>query len=328
MPGRGRAGTRTPIDAQSATPMCCAQISLGEEATSARRGYGCYREPVWHPRAMTSQAEFWNDAGGVAWVDAQAQLDTQLAQFGALAIDAAAVHSGEVVLDVGCGCGATTEELASLVGTSGRVVGLDVSAPMLARARERLSGRRVELLLGDAAAFALSAHSFDVLFSRFGVMFFDDPLAAFAHLRRALKIGGRVAMVVWQPMPANAWVTVPVAAVADIVDPPALGSAGEPGPFSLSDHDGVATMLRAAGYTDVDLTGHEVDMTVGGGLPLRAAVEFTLDHGPLRRVLGSASPDVRAAAADRVAAALSAYDGPSGVRMPAAVWVIAARAPF
>lgn len=274
---------------------------------------------------MSSQAEYWNDAGGVSWVDGQAQLDAQLAQFGALAIEAAAVESGEVVLDVGCGCGATTEELALLVGASGRVVGLDVSAPMLARARERLSGRPVELLLGDAATVALPARSFDVLFSRFGVMFFDDPLAAFAHLRGALKPGGRVAMVVWQSLSANAWVTVPVAAVADMVEPPALGSAGEPGPFSLSDPDGVLAMLRAAGYTDVDLTGHEMDITVGGGLPLQAAVEFTLEHGPLRRVLASASPEVRAAAADRVAVALSAYNGPSGVRMPAAVWVITAR---
>jgi len=274
---------------------------------------------------MSSQAEYWNDAGGVSWVDGQVRLDAQLARFGALAIAAAAVQSGEVVLDVGCGCGATTEELASLVGTSGRVVGLDVSAPMLARARERLSGRPVELLLGDAATFALPARSFDVLFSRFGVMFFDEPLAAFAHLRGALKLGGRVAMVVWQSLSANAWVTVPVAAVADIVEPPALGSAGGPGPFSFSDPDGVRRMLRAAGYTDVDLTGHEMDLTVGGGLPFRAAVDFTLEHGPLRRVLASVSPEERVAAADRVAGALSAYDGPSGVRMPAAVWVITAR---
>ena len=274
---------------------------------------------------MSSQAEYWNDAGGVSWVDGQALLDAQLAQFGALAIEAAAVQPGEVVLDVGCGCGATTEELSALVGTSGRVVGLDVSAPMLARARERLSGRPVELLLGDAATFALPARSFDVLFSRFGVMFFEEPPAAFAHLRGALKPGGRVAMVVWQSLSANAWATVPIEAVADIVEPPALGGAGEPGPFSLSDHDGVLTMLRAAGYTDVDLTGHEMDVTVGGGLPLPAAVEFTLDHGPVRRVLASASAEVRAAATERVAAALSPYDGPEGVRMPAAVWVVTAR---
>src|SRR5262245_28309639 len=126
---------------------------------------------------MTSQAEYWNEAGGAAWVDGQAQLDAQLAPFGALAMEAAAIRSGEVVLDVGCGCGATAVELATLVGTSGRVVGLDVSAPMLERARERVSGLPVELLLGDAATYPLPPASFDVLFSRFGVMFFEDPPA-------------------------------------------------------------------------------------------------------------------------------------------------------
>ena len=274
---------------------------------------------------MSSQAEYWNDAGGVSWVTGQAQLDAQLAPFGTLAIEAAAIQPGEAVLDVGCGCGATTEELAALVGSSGRIVGLDVSAPMLERARERLSGKPVELLLGDAATFALPAGSFDVLFSRFGVMFFDEPQGAFAHLRGALKVGGRVAMVAWQSQSANPWATVPIDAVADIVEPPALGGAGEPGPFSLSDHDALLALLRGAGYTDVDLTGHEVDITVGGGLPLPAAVAFTLDHGPVRRVLSTASPEIRAAANERVTAALSAYDGPSGVRMPAAVWVITAR---
>lgn len=275
---------------------------------------------------MSSQAEYWNDAGGVSWVDGQAQLDDQLAPLGALAIDAAAVQPGEVVLDVGCGCGATTADLASLVGTAGRVVGLDISAPMLERARERLSGLPVEILLGDAATFALPRGSFDVLFSRFGVMFFDEPEAAFAHLRGALRVGGRVSIVVWQSLSANDWVTVPVAAVADVVEPPALGGAGEPGPFSLGDPDHLRETLRAAGFADVDLMGHETDISVGGGLGLAAAVDFTLDHGPLRRVLAAASPDVRAAARQRIATALADYDGPSGVRMGAAVWVVTARA--
>jgi SAM-dependent methyltransferase len=230
-----------------------------------------------------------------------------------------------VVLDVGCGCGATAIGLAARVGASGRVVGLDLSAPMLERARERARGLPIDFLLGDAATHALAPGSFDVLFSRFGVMFFDEPVAAFAHLRGALKRDGRVAMVVWQSLAANPWVSVPIAAVADVVEPPALGAAGEPGPFSLADPKHVATLLRDAGYTDVDLEGHDMEMTIGGGLPLEAAVEFSIEHGPLRRVLASATPQVRTAAADRVADALSRYDGPSGVRMPAAVWIITAR---
>jgi len=274
---------------------------------------------------MSSQAEYWNDAGGISWVVGQEQLDLQLEPFGARAIDAAAVQPGEAVLDVGCGCGATAIGLAARVGASGRVVGLDLSAPMLERARERARGLPIDFLLGDAATHALAPGSFDVLFSRFGVMFFDEPVAAFSHLRRALKRDGRVAMVVWQSLAANPWVSVPIAAVAAVVEPPALGAAGEPGPFSLADPAHVATILRDAGYADVEHKGHDMEMTIGGGLPLEAAVEFSIEHGPLRRVLASATPQVRTAAAERVADALSRYDGPSGVRMPAAIWIITAR---
>ena len=274
---------------------------------------------------MSSQAEYWNDAGGVAWVVGQEQLDSQLEPFGVLAMDAAAIHAGETVLDVGCGCGATALDLAARVGASGRVVGLDVSAPMLERARERAAGLPLDFVLGDAATHTFTPETFDVLFSRFGVMFFDDPAAAFAHLRGALEREGRVSMVVWQSIAANPWVSVPIAAVADVVEPPALGAAGEPGPFSLADPDDVAAILRGAGYADVQVRGEDMEMSVGGGLPLEAAVEFSLEHGPLRRVLSSATPDIRAAAADRVTDALSRYDGPSGVRMPAAVWIVTAR---
>jgi ubiquinone/menaquinone biosynthesis C-methylase UbiE len=274
---------------------------------------------------MSSQTEYWNDAGGISWVVGQEQLDLQLEPFGVLAMNAAAVQPGEVVLDVGCGCGATSLELAARVGASGRVVGLDLSAPMLERARERGAGLPIDFLLGDAATHPLALGSFDVLFSRFGVMFFDEPSRAFAHLRSALKQDGRVAMVVWQSIAANPWVSVPIAAVADVVEPPALGAVGEPGPFSLADPEHLAELMRDAGYADVELEGHDMEMTVGGGLPLEASVEFTVEHGPLRRVLASATPEVRAAAADRVADELSRYDGPSGVRMPAAVWIITAR---
>jgi SAM-dependent methyltransferase len=274
---------------------------------------------------MSSQAEYWNDAGGISWVVGQEQLDVQLEPFGVLAMDAAAIQAGELVLDVGCGCGATALDLAARVGASGRVVGLDVSAPMLERARERGAGLPIDFLLGDAATHPLSPGSFDVLFSRFGVMFFDDPPSAFAHLRTALKREGRVSMVVWQSVADNPWVSVPVAAVAEVIEPPALGAVGEPGPFSLADPEHLATLLREAGYVDVSLEGRDMEMTVGGGLPFDAAVEFTLERGPLRRVLASATPEIRAAAAERVTDALSRYEGPSGVRMPAAVWIVTAR---
>jgi SAM-dependent methyltransferase len=275
---------------------------------------------------MSSQAEFWNEAGGLAWVAGQEFLDAQLAPFGALALDAAAVAAGESVLDVGCGCGATTAELATLVGPAGRVVGLDVSAPMLARARERVSGRPVELRLGDAATVPLEAGAFDVCVSRFGVMFFDDPGAAFGHLRGALAPGGRIAWVVWQSTAVNPWVTVPAAAVADLTGPLPFGGPGEPGPFSLDDPGHVRGLLDGAGFAGVELAGYELAMVVGGGLPLDDAVAFTVDHGPLRRVLDTTDADTRAVATERLTAALAPYASPSGVVLPAAVWVVTGRA--
>jgi SAM-dependent methyltransferase len=275
---------------------------------------------------MSSQAEYWNEIGGPSWAEGQVQLDAQLGPFGELAIAAARIGTGEAVLDIGCGCGGTTAEIAELVGPSGRVVGLDLSAPMLARARERLVGPPVDLVLGDAATTPLPARAFDVLFSRFGIMFFEDPVQALDHLRASAKVGGRVGFVVWQALEQNLWVTVPARALAGLVEPPPLGGRGEPGPFSMSDGDHLEGTLRAAGYRDVELAGESLDLAIGGGLPVDAAATFALDHGPLRRVLAMASDEVRATAVERIADALRAFETPSGVRLPAAVWVVTARA--
>ena len=273
---------------------------------------------------MISQAEYWNDTAGLGWVEAQVQLDAQLGPCGELAMMAAAVEPGETVLDVGCGCGGTTLELAALVGPAGRVVGLDLSAPMLARARERIVAPNVELVLGDAATTPLPPGGFDVLFSRFGVMFFDDPVAALAHLRRALKAGGRAAFVVWQPLEVNPWVTVVAEAIAGLVELPSLGGPDEPGLFSMADGDRLRRTLSSAGYVDVELAGERLDMAIGGGLRADEAAAFSIDHGPMRRGLATAPDHVRAAAAERVAAALRAFDTAGGVHLGGAVWVVTA----
>jgi SAM-dependent methyltransferase len=274
---------------------------------------------------VSSQAEYWNEDGGLAWVDAQVQLDAQLAGVGALAVHAAAVRSHEVVLDVGCGCGATTAQLAALVGPSGRVVGVDLSAPMLARARDSVTEPHVEFVLGDAGSVPLPAQAFDVLYSRLGVMFFEDSVAAFAHLHAALKPDGRLSVVVWQSLAENEWVTVPANAVADLVELPPLGGPDEPGPFRFGDPGRLRSTLGAAGYVDIEVVGHRIGLPVGGGLPQEEAAWFTVDHGPLRRVLASASAAIRASAAERIAAALSPYVTPTGVQLSSAAWVATAR---
>jgi SAM-dependent methyltransferase len=275
---------------------------------------------------MPTQSEYWNAEAGRSWVDAQEQLDAQLGPCGALVMSATALQPGEAVLDIGCGCGGTTADLARAVGDDGRVVGVDISAPMLARARERVTAPNVELILADAATAPLPAEAFDVLFSRFGVMFFEDPVAAFAHLRGALRPGGRVAFAAWQPLEVNPWVTVPDAAIAGLVEPVPLGGGGEPGPFSLADRDRLRRLLLDAGYVDVGVAAEELEMLIGGGIHAAEAAAFSIDHGPLRRALATAPGEVRAAAAERITAALADHDSPEGVRLGAAMWVVTARA--
>ncbi len=219
---------------------------------------------------MPTQAEYWNEAGGSSWVAGQEELDAQLAPFGALALEAASFRPGEAVIDVGCGCGATTIAIAARVGETGRDRrARRLGADARALRHERISEPNVELVLGDAATAPLPDASFDAVFSRFGVMFFDDAGATIRDLRAALRPGGRMALVVWQDLTRNPWITVPAAAVEGLVKPLVLGDSDEPGPFSLGDPDHLRTLLETAGYSDVDLTGHELAMTIGGGLAFR-----------------------------------------------------------
>ena len=199
--------------------------------------------------ANTEQREYWNEQAGPTWVRNQERLDAQIQPWGELALNALAAAPGEAVLDVGCGCGATSLALAAQVGPEGRVVGLDLSGPMLARARERAAaeGRaNVSFLQADAQTHAF-APEFDALFSRFGVMFFDDPPAAFANLAGALRPGGRLSFACWQGREQNGWVSIPMAALIGEVELPPPPAPDAPGPFALGDPDRLRALLEGAG---------------------------------------------------------------------------------
>jgi len=186
--------------------------------------------------ANQDQIEFWNRLGQ-RWVEYQESLDRFWHVPGDAAIKRAGVRVGEGVIDVGCGCGASTLELARLVGPTGSVLGLDVSKAMLARARERARGQRlvnVEFAHADASTYAFAGDR-DVVFSRFGVMFFREPIAAFTNLRRALGPGGRLTFVCFGDRELNTWWTVPVAAASTVVAPPPPTPPREPGPFALAE---------------------------------------------------------------------------------------------
>ena len=274
------------------------------------------------------QIRFWNEQAGPKWVALQGALDLQLAGLGLRAIDRAAIVHGESILDLGCGYGTTTLELAARTGEIGHVLGVDISAPMLdlARLRAKDAGvRNARFELADVQTHQFSCASRDVAFSRFGVMFFADPAAAFANVRRALKPGGRLAFVCWQSLGVNPWMALPLAAIAQFMALPVPAGPDAPGPFAFADRDRVSGILKNAGFSEIAFEAVEEPLTVGGTTDLDAAVEFLLTMGPAQALLAQVDETTRSEIVDAVRASVAPHHGPDGVRLPGAAWVVRAR---
>jgi len=244
-------------------------------------------------------------------------------------MDRAAIVAGERILDIGCGCGETTVDLARRVGAPGAAVGVDISAHALERAQQRAAaaGLHVRFQSADAQTFAFTPESFDLVFSRFGVMFFSDPVAAFANLRRALRPGGRLAFVCWQSVQQNQWMMIPLAALAAHVELPPPPAPGTPGPFAFADADRVRGILTHAGFEAITFEAFDERLVVGGGGSLDQAVEFMLQIGPVAAVLRAAGDASRAAVAAAIHTAVAPFVSPQGVQMAAAAWIVTARRP-
>ena len=269
-----------------------------------------------------AQATYWNETAGPTWAAMQNPLDRQLEPLGRAGMAALALRPGEQVIDIGCGAGATTLQLAAAVAPDGGATGLDISGTLLALARSRSQGReRVRFLEADAQTYRFQPASFDALFSRFGVMFFADPVAAFANLRSALKPGGRLAFVCWRRPDENPIMTLPMAAALAHVPAPPPPEPGAPGPFAFADPDRVRGILGDAGFRDVVLTPH--DEKIGGG-DLDTALDLALKVGPLGGLLRE-HPDKRDVVLGAVREALVAHDGPDGVKLASATWIVTAR---
>ncbi len=265
----------------------------------------------------------WNGPIGERWAAHQEMLDVRLRIFSPHLLAAAEITHGQRVLDIGCGCGDISIEVARAVGPSGHVVGLDVSRPMLARARERAKDHpNIELVEHDATTYTASA-PFDALVSRFGVMFFDDPTVAFTNLRRMTKPGGRISFVCWQPLADNEWASVPLSAVLRVLPPGEPPRPRAPGPFAFGEADYVDGVLKAAGWSAIELTPQS--QPFGLGDTLDAAVEYATSMGPSARALRATDDDAtRARARDMLRQTLAPF-GPS-FALRSAVWVVTARA--
>jgi ubiquinone/menaquinone biosynthesis C-methylase UbiE len=269
------------------------------------------------------------ERAGEAWVLLQEQTDAQLDPFGRAAIEKLGLTSGARILDVGCGCGQTLLELAELAGPSGRVVGVDVSEPMLARARQRVVGHPgVELCNANAQTHPFAAADFDALFSRFGVMFFEDARAAFANLRRALRPAGRMAFVCWRAASDNPWAELPLRAVMKVLgtdELPELFRAECPGPFYFSDPERVRAILSDAGFCDIELERFDRPLNVGGAMTLEEAIAYCRQIGPAARAMTDAPATLRPALDAALASALAPFVSERGVWMKGAAFIVTAR---
>ena len=272
-----------------------------------------------------AQIEQWNGPGGAAWTALQARMDAQFEHITPALMAAAALRPGERVLDVGCGTGETSLLAADAVGPSGSVVGVDISAPMLGLARERAGARpNVSFRLEDASSARFEA-PFDVVLSRFGVMFFADPVAAFASLARALAPGGRIVFVCWQDLAKNDFMTVPMRAAAPFLPPPAPVDPLAPGPGAFAAKDRVEAILGAAGLVDVALEPRDLPMPLGTGV--EDAMVTVERIGPLARALAQAETGTREGALGAVRDALRQRFPTGPIVLSGHVWIVRARRP-
>jgi len=272
--------------------------------------------------ANVDQAQAWNGEMGRFWVRMQDRYEAMLDPYLGHLLQATYLTDGENVLDVGCGCGATT--LLAAERTSGSVHGVDLSEPMLDVARSRAAAAaatNVTFEQVDAQTHAFAEHGFDLVLSRFGVMFFDEPVEAFRNLARATRNGGRMAFVCWQAMDRNEQRMVPMRALASLVSPPE--DAAPPPGFSLADPERVRHVLSSAGWRDIEVAGLHEPLLIGAD-PHDAA-EFTMGQPATRTLLGDADDPTIAAAFDAVREAFTGHATSAGVLLESAAWLVTAR---
>ena len=269
------------------------------------------------------QIEYWNGAAGEKWARLQERIDLHMNAITDRAIPFAAPAPGESVLDIGCGCGTTTLLLAMKVAPEGTAAGVDISTPMLNVARARAGAQNANIAFVEADA---SVHDFqpvfDLVFSRFGVMFFADPAAAFANIRKALAPHGRLAFVCWRSLKENLWASVPMIAALPLLPPQEPMDPYAPGPFAFAEKIRLEGMLEKAGYSHIRIDAF--DSTMNMGETLEDAAEEMLNIGPLARASAEVDEPTRTKISDVVAAALAPYQTPSGVVPPAACWLVGA----
>lgn len=272
--------------------------------------------------ANTAQAQAWNGDEGQHWIANRDRYAAMHRQLTVRLLAAAAIEPGDTVLDIGCGCGGTAISAAERA-RPGRVVGVDLSEPMLAEARRQAAKdelANVDFVAADVQVHPFPAAGFDVAVSHFGLTFFADPAAAFANIGAALRPGGRLAFLCWQEFRRNEFLTVPLGAVATHVPPPAPGGNG-PGGFSLADPDLTRDLLTGAGFVDVTVE------SITERLRLGDVVHYLLSTPAARSMAAAGDERTAAAVTDTLREALRPFQTDEGVHLGGAAWLVTARRP-
>ncbi len=273
------------------------------------------------------QKQFWSGAGGDVWVDKQREMDIMLNPLGERVIQGLDLKEETKILDIGCGCGATTLEIAKLVN-QGEVIGVDISEPMLERATQTASDMaltNISYQVKDVQVDEMPNKYFDIAFSRFGVMFFEDPFEAFNNINHSLKDDGQLSFVCWQHASLNPWQSLSIQVIKEFLDLPAPPPKS-PGPFAFEDKSYIEEILNASGFRDIEIKDNQEDIVMFSGKSIREACEDYLTINPVvTEMLKNSPSELREEILEALIGKFSDYHKDDGLLFPSATWIVTAK---
>ena len=273
------------------------------------------------------QKEFWSGAGGDVWVNKQKEMDIMLNPLGQRAIDKLALTPDKIILDIGCGCGATSLEIAKQI-PEGKLIGLDISVPMLDQASKlasEMSLTNTDFQVKDVQVEELMYEYFDIAFSRFGVMFFEDPFEAFKNIHNSLKQGGQLSFVCWQNASLNPWQSLSIQVIKQFLDLPAPPPKS-PGPFAFEDKEYIKEILEASGFQEIDITDNQEEIVMFSGKSIKEASEDYLTINPVvTEMLKNSVDELREEILEALITKFSDFHKNEGLLFPSATWIVTAK---
>lgn len=273
------------------------------------------------------QKEFWSGAGGDVWVNKQKEMDIMLNPLGQRAIDKLDLSNGKRILDIGCGCGATTLEIAKMI-PEGKIIGVDISEPMLNQARKdalEMSLSNTEFVVQDVQTDEISKDAFDIAFSRFGVMFFEDSYVAFKNINNSLKIGGQLSFVCWQEPLLNPWQSLSIQVIKQFIDLPAPAPKS-PGPFAFEDKSYIEDILDRSNFKEINIDDNQEEIIMFSGKSLKEASEDYLTINPVvTEMLKNSPKELKEEILEALIIKFSDFHEDHGLVFPSATWIVTAK---